>query len=239
MKTVIIIKAGSTFPTARQRFGDFEDWIIRSIGRSEILISVVDVLEGETLPPVDTLSGVIITGSHGMVTDNETWMQVLASWIPKVLERNIPLLGICFGHQLLAKAMGGYSDYHPKGREIGTVSIKLSPEGRLDRLLGYLPDEFYAHTTHAQTIIKLPENALNLAANPFETHHAFRLGDSAWGVQFHPEFSADIMKAYVNEQAVALQGKGHDVAELTATICNTDAANRLLKRFMAIVQEQA
>ena len=239
MKTIIIIKAGSTFSTTRQCLGDFEDWIIRSIEWSDVLISVVNVLEGETLPPVDTLSGVIITGSHGMVTDNETWMQVLASWIPKVLERNIPLLGICFGHQLLAKAMGGYSDYHPKGREIGTVSIKLSPEGRQDRLLGYLPDEFYAHTTHAQTIIKLPENALNLAANPFEAHHAFRLGDSAWGVQFHPEFSADIMKAYINEQAGTLQREGHDIAELTATICNTDAANRLLKRFMAIVQEQA
>jgi GMP synthase (glutamine-hydrolysing) len=239
MKTVIIIKAGSTFPTARQRFGDFEDWIIRSIGVSDILISVVNVLEGETLPPVDALSSVIITGSHGMVTENEAWMQVLVSWIPKVLERNIPLLGICFGHQLLAKAMGGYADYHPQGREIGTVSVKLSPEGRQDRLLGYLPDEFYAHTTHAQTIIKLPEHALNLAANTFEAHHAFRLGDSAWGVQFHPEFSADIMNAYINEQAGTLQREGHDVAELTATICNTDAANRLLKRFMAIVQEQA
>ncbi|MEI7995718.1 MAG: glutamine amidotransferase [Methylococcaceae bacterium] len=239
MKTVIIIKAGSTFPITRQRFGDFEDWIIRSIGGSEILISVINVLEGETLPPVETLSGVIITGSHGMVTDNETWMQVLTSWIPKVMECNIPLLGICFGHQLLAMAMGGYSDYHPKGREIGTVSIKLSPEGRQDRLLGYLPDEFKAHTTHAQTIIKLPEHALTLAANPFEAHHAFRLGDSAWGVQFHPEFSADIMKAYINEQAVTLQREGHDVAELTATICNTDAANRLFNRFIAIVQEQA
>ena len=239
MKTVIIIKTGSTFPTTRQRLGDFEDWIICSIGWSKILISVVNVLEGETLPPVDTLSGVIIMGSHGMVTDNETWMQVLSSWIPKILERNIPLLGICFGHQLLAKAMGGYSDYHPKGREIGTVSIKLSPEGRHDRLLGYLPDDFNAHTTHAQTIIKLPENALNLAANPFEAHHAFRLGDSAWGVQFHPEFSASIMKAYVSEQVVTLLREGYDIAELTATICNTDAANRLLKRFMAIVQEQA
>ena len=80
MKTLIIVKAGSTFPITRHRLGDFEDWIIRSIGESEILISVVNVLEGEILPPVDTLSGVIITGSHGMVTDNETWMQVLASY---------------------------------------------------------------------------------------------------------------------------------------------------------------
>ena len=62
MKTLIIIKAGSTFPTTRQCLGDFEDWIICSIGGSDILISVVNVLEGETLPPVDTLSGVIITG---------------------------------------------------------------------------------------------------------------------------------------------------------------------------------
>ena len=67
MKTVIIIKAGSTFPTTRQRFGDFEDWIIRSIGGSEILISVINVLEGETLSTVDTLSGVIIRCSHGLV----------------------------------------------------------------------------------------------------------------------------------------------------------------------------
>ena len=68
MKTVIIIKAGSTFPTTRQCLGDFEDWIIRSIEGFDVLISVVNVLEGETLPPVDTLSGIIITGSHGMVT---------------------------------------------------------------------------------------------------------------------------------------------------------------------------
>ena len=68
MKSVIIIKAGSTFPTTRQCLGDFEDWIIRSIEGSDVLISVVNVLEGETLPSVDKLSGVILTGSHGIVT---------------------------------------------------------------------------------------------------------------------------------------------------------------------------
>ena len=107
------MKAVSTFSTTRQSLGDFEDWIIRGMGWSDALISVVNVMEGEMLPPVKSLSCVIITGSHAMVTDKETWMQGLASWIPKVLERNIPLLGICFGHQLLATAMGGYSDYHP------------------------------------------------------------------------------------------------------------------------------
>jgi GMP synthase (glutamine-hydrolysing) len=239
MKKLIIIKAGSTFPALRQRLGDFEDWIIHKIGSSNVAITVVNVMEGEALPPVDMLSGVIITGSPAMVTDKDDWMQMLIAWIPQVVEHNIPLLGICFGHQLLAEAMGGHTDYHPKGREMGTAYIQLTPEGKQDKLLGALPDDFLAHTTHAQTVLSLPANALRLAENSFESHHAFRCGDSAWGVQFHPEFSADIMRAYVSEQTPSLLKEGHNVEELTATICHTDSANTLLKRFMTIVQEQA
>ena len=239
MKKLIIIKAGSTFPIIQQSSGDFDDWVLNGIGLSDIAISVVNVAENEVLPAVDKILGVIITGSHAMVTDREFWMQALEVWLREVFERNIPLLGICFGHQILAVAMGGYSDYHPKGREIGTVSIQLTPEGKQDKLLGFLPDEFLAHATHAQTIIKLPANALRLAENSFENNHAFRLGDNAWGMQFHPEFTADIMRAYVAEQTASLVMAGHDVAELSAAICNTDTANMLLKRFMAIVKEQA
>ena len=239
MKKLIIIKAGSTFPSIQQSLGDFDDWIINGTGVSDIPISVLNVAENEVLPSVDKVSGVIITGSHAMVTDRELWMQALEVWLREVFDRNIPLLGICFGHQILAVAMGGHSDYHPKGREIGTVSIRLTHEGKQDRLLGFLPDEFLAHATHAQTIIMLPANAVRLAENPFEINHAFRLGDNAWGVQFHPEFTADIMRAYVAEQSTSLISEGYDIAELSLAVCNTYTANMLLQRFMAIVKEQA
>lgn len=238
MKALTIIKAGSTFPATRNRLGDFEDWIIRASGLAERTVSVVHIMDGEALPPVEKLSGVIITGSHAMLTDRDSWMLELETWIPKVIEHNTPLLGICFGHQLLAQAMGGRSDYNPKGREIGTVTIKLTAEGQQDRLLGTLPKVFIAHATHAQTVMELPVSSLRLAENSLETSHAFRLGDKAWGVQFHPEFSAEIMSAYVNEQAATLLQEGHDVAALQSAICCTDEANALITRFVSIVQEK-
>ncbi len=133
--------------------------------------------------------------------------------------------------------MGGLVAYHPGGREIGTVSITLTPEGKKDRLLGALPDMFMAHTTHAQTVSRLPTGAKLLAQNSFEAHHAYRIGTNAWGVQFHPEFTADIMNGYVKEQTGTLVKDGHDIKALQSAICNTDQANGLLKRFMRIIKE--
>jgi len=67
--------------------------------------------------------------------------------------------------------------------------------------------------------------------------HAFRLGDKAWGVQFHPEFSAEIMSDYISEQTAVLLKVGYDVAALQSAIRCTNAANALIKQFVVIVQE--
>ena len=237
MKPLIIIKAGSTFPSVKPVMGDFEDWVVCGCGLSADNFSVIHITENQALPAFDQISGVIITGSHAMVTDQEPWMQTLASWIPAVVDRSIPLLGICFGHQLLAQAMGGYVDYHPQGLEMGTVAITLTEEGRQDMLFDNLPDNFLVHSTHEQTVLKLPANAVILAENLFETHHAFRLGDRAWGVQFHPEFTADIMKIYAREEVESMSTVNYDINALEASICNTGDADAVLKNFMAIVQK--
>lgn len=236
-QTLAIIKAGSTFPALKQHLGDFEGWVINGCGALHADFTVFDLAKNPELPDIDKLSGLIITGSHAMVTDLEPWVQNLIAWIPQVVDRQIPMLGICFGHQLLAQAMGGLVAYHPEGREIGSVCITLTEDGKQDYLLGRLPEEFKAHTTHAQTVLRLPIAAKVLAKNTFEAHHAFRIGKNSWGVQFHPEFTADIMNEYIVEQANSLTISGYDVKKLQDSICNTQEANGLLKRFWEITQK--
>lgn len=236
MKPVLIIKAGTTFQTTARVFGDFEDWTIRGMELSGEEARVMAAYKNERLPTDNTFCGVVVTGSHSMVTDHEPWSEELAKWISQLIEQQVPILGLCFGHQLLSYAMGGEVGNHPKGREIGTVHIKMNPAGTVDDLLKVLPREFLAHVTHTQTVLHLPPGAEVLAGNAFEPHHAFRLGDCAWGVQFHPEFDAAIMRSYIDEQGQELEAEGQDISSLRCGVIETPHAAMVLRRFADLVR---
>ena len=231
MKKLYIIKIGTTFPVTRAKFGDFDQWTANALGSIDIGIGVVDAEHGAALPDLDACAGVAITGSHAMVTDNAPWSVDLEKWIVSLLNAQIPVFGICYGHQLLARAAGGQVDFHPRGKEIGTVAVNLLPECADDPLFQALPDAFLAHVTHSQSVLNLPEQAIRLAANAYEPNHAFRLGKCAWGVQFHPEYHADIMRSYIEEQTHELRSAGLDVQQLLDTVSETPVAAEILKRF--------
>ena len=74
-----------------------------------------------------------------MVSDYEPWSVKISQWLKLVVETNIPVLGICYGHQLLEDILGGIVGYKHKGVEVGTVDITLTDEGKKDKLLGVLP----------------------------------------------------------------------------------------------------
>jgi GMP synthase (glutamine-hydrolysing) len=172
-----------------------------------------------------------------MVTDDLPWSVAIERWIPSLLAAGVPFLGICYGHQLLARAAGGEVGFHPRGKEIGTVVVNCLPVAANDRLFQQLPASFAAHVTHAQTVLRLPPGALRLAANEHEPNHAFSLGESAWGVQFHPEYTPDIMRAYVREQAGELAAAGMEAERLLQAVAPTPEAGALLGRFARLVDE--
>lgn len=234
MKRLHIIKAGSTFPDAARRWGDMDAWIVRGLGVDCDDVCVVDAEHGGTLPDPGASCGVIVTGSQAMVTDNLPWSLALEAWIPPVVEAGVPFLGICYGHQLLARALGGGVGFHPGGREMGTVDVRLLPACSGDLLFGSLPTPFKAHVSHAQTVLELPQGAVRLACNAFEPTHAFRFGARAWGVQFHPEFDAEIMKCHIEKRAGELTKAGLSVPDLVRGVEDAPVAALLLGRFACL-----
>ena len=237
-RPILIVKAGTTFPDSRKAFGDFEAWTAGGMEIPLLDLVVAAVYSGAPLPEPDSVSGVVVTGSSAMVTDREAWSERIAGWIPGVIEREVPFLGICYGHQLLAHAMGGEVGYHPGGREVGTVAVGINERGKTDALLGGLPEKLLAHTIHAQSALRLPEGTQVLAGNAFEPHHAFRVGACAWGVQFHPEFTAAVMRSYLAHQEAVLKAEGKDVNGLNARVVDTPQATSILRRFVEIVQRR-
>lgn len=146
----------------------------------------------------------------------------------------MPVLGICFGHQMVAHALGGQVGQHPDGLELGTVPVAVKADVSDDPLWQDMPVEFDANVVHYQTVLSLPAGAIALAGNSHEPHHAFRWRSSVWGVQFHPEFNVQAMQAYVNHVRATggldnLEGRDISCRETPAAAC-------LLAKFARHVQ---
>jgi len=231
MKKIYIIKAGTTFENIVAKYGDFEDWILKYIEGVET--QVVDVQKGEEFPRIANCSGIIITGSHAMVTQEHPWSLKIEEFIKELIKFEIPLLGICYGHQLLAKSLGAKVNFHPNGMELGSVNISTTKESKSDPIFKHLPTDFDVHVVHAQSALTLPKNAVLLASNDFEKNHAFKIGANAWGVQFHPEYDANIMKAYISEVA---KDKPINEEEISLHVKDTIHANKIIKLFVDVVK---
>lgn len=233
---LVIVKVGGTFEALRARRGDFEHWVADGLGSQTLPILVIDPRRGDTLPAPDQVAGVVVTGSHAMVSHREPWSETTAAWLAQAVALDTPVLGICYGHQLLAHALGGEAGNHPAGAEVGTVTVSLTEAAATDPLLQGLPAQFPANAVHWQSALRLPEGAVRLAGNDHEPVHAFRAGTQAWGLQFHPEFDADVMRGYVDMLANDLTAMGADPVALREQVRPTDTAASLLGRFARIVE---
>lgn len=192
---ILILKTGELPRQVTQRHGPYEQAFINLLGEEERLV-VADARK-EPLPEPE-YRGVIVTGSASSVYDGNKWIRKSEDFLRRMADREIPIYGICFGHQLVAQAFGGRVERCPQGWELGTASISLNPAGRNDPLFTGLPVEFSAQQTHGDVVTELPAGAISLAQNSHWHIQAFKLGERIWGTQFHPEFTPGIMAGLVH-----------------------------------------
>lgn len=238
MKNVYIFKVGETFEDTKDQLGDFDDWVRNCVSRKDLTIKTIDILKGEALPSFGSTMGVIITGSHAMVTEEHPWSIAVEEWIRQAVKYPIGILGICYGHQLLGKALGGKSDFNPNGKEIGTVTVFTNPNIKKDPLFKDAPATFKANVTHLQSVLTLPEGAEALGYNSHDNHQIVRFGQHIWGVQFHPEYDVQIMNAYIDEQRKDLMQMGISPERLLENVTETPYTNTIIDTFISIVSDK-
>ncbi len=232
MPSLAIIKTGNTLAPIHDRFGDFDQWFIRSLGPDRFDYQVVNVHEDQDLP--DHADAVLVTGSPAMVSHRHTWSENTAAWLADFHRTARPMLGVCYGHQLIAHALGGRVGPNAVGRRMGTRQVDILDQD--DALLG----EFYPYqnfqVTHVEVVIEPPQQARVVARTDGDEHHALHFGAHSWGVQFHPEFDIEIMAAYIQSRASVLAGEGIDAQTLLDAVRPAPAGARLMTRFAELVE---
>lgn len=230
MKKIIIIKTGTTLDSLKIKKGDFEDWIIAGLNIKKENFIIINACNNEKLPHYSEIKGAIITGSHAMITEHKDWSEKIAYWIKEAVN-HIPILGICYGHQLLAYALGGIVGNNPKGKEFGMVALYIKEAGFNTLLFKNFPPLIKVYESHTQSVLKLPDKAICLASTDMDENQAFLYGKFTFGIQFHPEFDKEIMKAYIEHERENLIKEGKNPDKLIEILEENQFGNEILKRF--------
>jgi GMP synthase (glutamine-hydrolysing) len=228
---LLVLVTGNPVETAARAHGDFTAMIRRRQGGAwDGAWVAVDARTDEPLPAATAVSGVVITGSPASVTERAAWMLRAEAYLRDLVAAGVPTLGICFGHQMLAQALGGRVERNPAGREIGTVDVEVVTD---HPWLGFSRGR--ANMTHVDSVMALPPGAESLAETGLEPNAAIRFGESCLGVQFHPEIDAAVMRHYVEARRDAIAGEGLDPDGILAGVDDGDDGGGVLRRFLADV----
>ncbi len=157
------------------------------------------------LPDLGEMTALIVLGGSMGANDDahHPFLTELKRLIREVVTTSVPYLGICLGGQLLAAALGAQVVSN-RWEELGTLEVQLTEVGQHDPLFAGLPQHFSTFQWHHDSF-DLPDGATLLASSPACPHQAFRVGEHAWGLQFHPEVTEAIIRSWAAWDPVTAQ----------------------------------
>ncbi len=174
------------------------------------------------------------TGDYSVAKDRPPFFQPLVDLTNHLLEVGMPALGLCYGHHLMAHAVGGDVQTRPDMGETGTFEMELTAHGRQDAILGHLPDRFLAQQGHNDAVLDLPEGFQTLAVSQRCPCQALRhLTRPFYGLQFHPELHREDllrrMLAYADQYAPTPE-KRKEIDEMVRETTIDDVIERFIDR---------
>ena len=185
------------------------------------------------LPPSRCFSALVVTGSPASVTARERWMLRTEAYLRRAVDGGTPVLGICFGHQMLAQALGGDVRKNPRGREMGTVDLELGPD---DPLFDVPERPVSVNMSHVDSVVRPPPGSRVLARTARDPHAALRFAERVWSVQFHPEFDGSVMRQYIEARRDIIAGEGLDPDAMLSSAGDAPFGAAVLRRFLAMLR---
>lgn len=222
--------------------GWIEPWLVEA----GLEVSLLEPWRGDPLPTsLDGVQALVVMGGPQDAWDDTSapWLAETKALLRTAVAQGVPTLGVCLGAQLLALAAGGRVEPGDKGPELGARFVARRDAAGADPLFWDLPLSPVVVQWHWDAVTALPPGATLLMAGTAYENQAFRVGERAWGIQFHVETPPEMVTAWVGSSRAHLEEAGVDVdALLGRTLSELDEVaevwGEVVRRFARLALER-
>ncbi len=191
-----ILESDRLEKSLREKYGSYSEMFQKLLSSvdDQLVFESYKVIQLEYPENIDDCDAYLITGSKSSPYENKTWIKALENYVVKLHTHQKKLIGICFGHQLIAQALGGLVENSPKGWGVGRASRKLYQS---KPWMGKTEKKYTILVSHQDQVTRLPLHAERIAGNAFCPNASFQMGNHILTFQGHPEFQVSYLRQLI------------------------------------------